>query len=398
MVTTIPAIPATWMRGGTSKCWIFRRDDLVVPGLSTDEVLLALFGSPDHRQLDGVGGATSTTSKAVILSASERRGVDVDYTFAQVGIDEAKVDWGSNCGNCSAVVAPFAVREGWVSPNEGVTRVRVFNTNTDQLMVQDVATRDGALDETPYASIPGVRRPGARVDLGFISPAGRSTGRLFPSGSITDRLPTDSGWVTATLIDAGAPVVAVRAKDFGLTGREDPAEIDARPELLAQLDGVRRAGALAMGLAGEPRAVERAVPKLALVAAPDAEQRASNINLVVLMLSMGRLHPAIPITGSVALTLAARNPGTVVADLATASPTDSSEFTMATPAGAVTTKYSIEDGAEVVAVVRTYRRLLEGRIELPLTSLPGTSASESVDGPGDRSTPVMAASEEGLTR
>lgn len=163
-------IPATWMRGGTSKCWVFRRDDLRVPGVDLDDVLLALFGSPDSRQLDGVGGATSTTSKAVIVAPSAHEDIDVEYTFAQVGIDEAKVDWGSNCGNCSAVVASFAVREGWVPAAEDETTVRVLNTNTAQVIVQTLPTpgdshRDGdhrhsrrAFPRCPGPD--GVRRPG----------------------------------------------------------------------------------------------------------------------------------------------------------------------------------------------------------------------------------------------
>lgn len=359
------AVPATWMRGGTSKCWVFRRADLDVPGRTLDATLLGLFGSPDPRQLDGVGGATSTTSKAVILSPSHRPGIDVEYTFAQVGIDEAKVDWGSNCGNCSAVVAPFALRQGWVTPTGTTTRVRVLNTNTGQVMVQDVPTRDGVLDETPTTTIPGVAGPGPRVDLGFVSPAGRSTGALFPTGSPADTLVAADVRVTASLVDAGAPVVVVRATDLGITARETPAQLDARPDLLATLDAIRRAGAVAMGLAESPEAAERAVPKLALVAAPDAGELAAGADLVVRMLSMGRVHPALPITGSVALTLAARETGTVVSGLLPDASDPVDGLSMLTPAGLVTTTYSHEQGEPVVAAVRTYRRLVEGSIELP---------------------------------
>ncbi|RKT79464.1 hypothetical protein DFJ68_2936 [Terracoccus luteus] len=375
------AVPATWMRGGTSKCWVFRRPDLDLPGRTVDAVLLGLFGSPDPRQLDGVGGATSTTSKAVILSPSDDPDVDVEYTFAQVGIDEAKVDWGSNCGNCSAVVAPFAVREGWVTPTGTRTRVRVLNTNTGQLMVQHVGTRDGGLDERPTTTIPGVVVPGARVDLGFVSPAGRSTGSLLPSGSPTDTLTAGDVTVPATLVDAGAPVVVLRAADLGLSARETPARLDARPDLLATLDGLRRAGAVAMGMADTPEAAARAVPKLAVVAAPDEAERSGGAHLVVRMLSMGLVHPALPITGSVALTLASRETGTVVSDLL-GGPADGTateaghEFSMLTPAGLVTTTYSVEDGQPVVAAVRTYRRLVEGSIELPVVAGAPVSAAD----------------------
>ena len=153
-------VPAVWMRGGTSKCWVFLEEDLQHPTLTVDEVLLRLFGSPDSRQVDGVGGGTSTTSKAVILRRSDRPGVDVDYTFAQVGITEPRVDWGSNCGNCSAVVAPYAVAAGWVPAAEPLTTVRVLNTNTQQMIIQQVAVRDGAVDESPVQQIPGVPFPG----------------------------------------------------------------------------------------------------------------------------------------------------------------------------------------------------------------------------------------------
>jgi 2-methylaconitate cis-trans-isomerase PrpF len=362
------AVPATWMRGGTSKCWVFRRADLDVPGRTLDATLLGLFGSPDPRQLDGVGGATSTTSKAVILSPSDRPDIDVEYTFAQVGIDEAKVDWGSNCGNCSAVVAPFAVREGWVTPTGRSTRVRVLNTNTGQVMVQDVRTRDGLLDETPTTTIPGVAVPGPRVDLGFVSPAGRTTGALLPTGSPLDTLTAGEVRVSATLVDAGAPVVVVDAAELGLTARETPAQLDARPDVLAALDAVRRAGAVAMGLAANPSLAERAVPKLAVVATPDAAEQAAGVHLVVRMLSMGRVHPALPITGSVALTLAAREEGTVVSRAAGGPTAVSDDFSMLTPAGVVTTSYSLEHGEPVVAAVRTYRRLVEGSIELPVAA------------------------------
>lgn len=361
-------ISATWMRGGTSKCWIFLESDLQIPGRTVDDVLLSLFGSPDPRQLDGVGGATSTTSKAVILRRSTDPGIDVDYTFAQVGIDEDVVDWGSNCGNCSAVVAPWAVREGWVDVTGELTRVRVRNTNTDQLMVQSVATRDGALDETPTTSIPGVARPAARVDLGFVSPAGRSTGSFLPTGHEVDTLTVGARQIEVSLVDAGAPVAIVRAADVGLTGSETPAEVDGQPELLRTLDEIRRAAAVAMGLAASPDLAARAVPKLALIAPADESQRSLGANAVVLMMSMGRVHPALPITGSVAITLAARTPGTIAAEIATASGAGvtGDQFGMRTPAGLVTTTYSVDDGQPVVAAVRTYRFLVSG--DIPLAS------------------------------
>lgn len=360
-------IPATWMRGGTSKCWVFRRADLEVEGLSVDEVLLRVFGSPDHRQVDGVGGGTSTTSKAVILEQSAEPDLDVEYTFAQVGIDEAKVDWGSNCGNCSAVVASFAVRAGWVPAAADETTVRVLNTNTGQVIVQTLPTPGGALSEIATTAIPGVPFLGAPVRMGFVDPGGRSTGRLFPSGRVRDLLTVHGeSAVEVTLVDAGAPVVAVPAGSFGLVGDESPATIDGQPELLARLERLRREAAVAMGLVETPEAAARAVPKLALVSGADAE---GGTDLTVRMMSMGRVHPALPITGSVALTLAAVEPGSVVHDLLPARPVASQDagggLRLGTPAGTLTTFVEHRGGAAVVGAVRTYRRLASGSVVLP---------------------------------
>jgi 2-methylaconitate cis-trans-isomerase PrpF len=348
------------MRGGTSKCWVFERQDLDVEGLSVDEVLLRTFGSPDHRQVDGVGGGTSTTSKAVILEPSTSDDLDVEYTFAQVGIEEAKVDWGSNCGNCSSVVASFAVRAGWVQASRGQTTVRVRNTNTDQVIVQQLPTPDGVLRDEPTMAIPGVPFLGAPVRMGFVDPAGRSTGRLFPSGSSRDVLAEGDRTVEVTMIDAGAPVVAVPASEFGLHGDEDPATIDAIPGLLTRLENVRRAAAVAMGLVSTPQEAARAVPKLALVSRSADEEPT---DLTVRMLSMGKVHPAVPITGSVALTLAAGEDGTVVRKLLDHAP--AGEFVIGTPAGAVTTFRETAAGREVVGAVRSYRLLAHGAVILP---------------------------------
>ncbi|MDQ1105648.1 2-methylaconitate cis-trans-isomerase PrpF [Nocardioides zeae] len=363
-------IEAVWMRGGTSKCWVFRDADLRLPELSVDEVLLRAFGSPDHRQVDGVGGGTSTTSKAVILAPSERPGADVDYTFAQVGIDEAKVDWGSNCGNCSAVVAAYAVREGWVRATDGETVVRVHNTNTGQLILQLLATPGGVLDEEGSTAIPGVPFLGAPVRMGFVDPVGRTTGALLPSGSTAETIEVDGTAARVTLVDAGAPVVAVLASSVGLRGDEPPARIDADRDLLDRLDRIRREGAVRMGLAPTPAEAERAVPKLALVSAdPDGEA-----DVRLRMLSMGQVHPAAPITGSVALTFAARTPGTVVHDLLADGADAPASLRLATPAGTVATFFEVRDGAPVVGVVRTYRRLASGVVHLPQLSSPDTAA------------------------
>jgi 2-methylaconitate isomerase len=363
-------IASTWMRGGTSKCWVFERERLEVPGRSVDDVLLRLYGSPDPRQVDGVGGATSTTSKAVILAPSRRPDVDVDYTFAQVAVDEERVDWGSNCGNCSSVVGLYAVRRGWVAPDGPSTSVRVHNTNTGQLIVLQVPTPGGVLDEDGSTRIPGVVFPGTAVRMWFVDPAGRTTGALLPTGRALDVLDGASAPVPVTMIDAGAPVVVLAPGSVGLDGRETPAEIDARPDVLAELEALRRQAAVRMGLVGDAVGAERAVPKVALVAAPRPGEDA---DLVVRMLSMGRTHPALAITGSVAVTMAAGAPGTVVPRV------PGHVLRLLTPAGVVETRTRQIDGRPAVGVLRTARRLAEATLALPDATLPAGATAGMED-------------------
>jgi 2-methylaconitate isomerase len=353
-------IAATWMRGGTSKCWVFERDQLDVPGWSRDSVLLRLFGSPDPRQVDGIGGGTSTTSKAVIVSPSAAdTDWDIDYTFAQVAVEELKVDWGSNCGNCSSVVGLYAVRRGWVQPVADETVVRVRNTNTGQLILLQVRTPGGVVDERGSEHIPGVPFPGIGVHMWFVDPAGRTTGSLFPTGSMTDIVDGRDGPVTVTLIDAGAPLVIVPAEAVGVTGDETPAELDGRRELLILLDNIRRQAAVKMGLAADRASAERAVPKLALVT-PAVDQ---DIDFQVRMLSMGRVHPALAITGSVALTMAAQDQKTVIGQQIGA--VTGNQVRMSTPAGVVTTRLGQYNGQAAIGVLRTTRRLAEATLVLP---------------------------------
>lgn len=359
-------ISATWMRGGTSKCWVFDRDDLDVDGHTVDEVLLRLYGSPDPRQIDGVGGATSTTSKAVVLSPARGEDADVDYTFAQVGITDGAVDWTSNCGNCSAVVGPYALRRGWVSPTGDVTAVRVRNTNTGQLIVLDVPTPGGRVVEEGDEHIPGVPQPGLGIRMWFVDPAGRTTGALLPTGNATDVV----HGVAVTLVDAGAPVVVVPAAAVGITGHESPAEIDAVPGLLDRLDVIRREAAVRMGLARTPREAARAVPKLALV----AEGAPGRSDVAVRMLSMGRTHPALAVTGSIALTLAARTPGTVLHDLVA---TEREDLLIDTPAGVIATVHGSRDGLPAVAVRRSARRIADALLALPEAATAAAAAAHA---------------------
>ena len=366
-------VEARWMRGGTSKCWVFEDRALEATGIPTGDLLPRLFGSPDLRQLDGVGGASSTTSKAVILHRNDRPGVDVSFTFAQVGIEEALVDWGSNCGNCSSTVGLYAVEEGWVPVTDEVTTVTTYNVNTGQTILQRIPTPGGSLDGSPRVGMPGSVFPGHEISLGFLDPEGRTTGMKLPAGSPRMLLQARGRSVEATLVDAGAPLVLLPAEEFvPAASTSDEWSAQVLPHL-AVLDELRRVGAVAMGMADSPEQAERAVPKLGLVgASPDAEA-----DLQVLMLSMGRPHPAMPITGSVALTTAARTPGTVAAELVPGEPGEL--LRLRTPAGIVTTFTEHVAGSTSVGVHRTARTLAAAQLPIPPESLALRVAREEVE-------------------
>lgn len=355
-------ISATLMRGGTSKCWVFERSELERSEMSIDNLLLRAFGSPDKRQLDGVGGGTSTTSKAVILSPLDGTEYDVNYLFAQVGIDEPKVDWGSNCGNCSAVVALYAIAKGWVKPQDGITTVRVYNENTGQAIVQQVSTPNG---EPPKADSPmvGCVYDGILVNVGFFDPAGKTTGKLFPTNNHADTITVDNKNYTATLIDAGAPCVYVNATDLGLAGKSRDEWTTVINSQLKALDDIRRQAAVLMGMTDTPDKAERAVPKLGVIG-----KNTNNDDICIQMLSMGEPHPAMPVTGSVALTLSAQFDGTTTSSVL--GKTMQTGIRIDTPSGVVETFASTLDGLPVVGVSRTARIIAKAELCIPLSPLP----------------------------
>ena len=363
-------IEAEWMRGGTSKCWVFEGEHLDETRKDLDSLLPRLFGSPDHRQIDGVGGSTSTTSKAMILRRPADPDVDVEFTFAQVGIEEAAVDWGSNCGNCSAVVGLYAIEKGWVTPNGDNTRIVTRNTNTGQIIIQRVATPAGALPIVPDAQMPGVVFPGYRVGLGFKDPAGKTTGKLLPTGEPTDTISAGGTRWTVSMVDAGAPVVIVKAEELGLdTARFESWQAGVMLQL-DTLDQIRRQAAVRMGLASTVQDAARAIPKLAIVGAPKAGDAGTGVtgtadtaDVNVMMLSMGKPHPALAITGSIALTLAASTPGTVLNSITGSEPR--SILRLRTPAGVIETWSEERDGSLLVGVDRTARTIATSTLHLP---------------------------------
>jgi len=328
-------VPATYMRGGTSKGVFFRLEDLPgkaqVPGAARDALLLRVIGSPDPygKQIDGMGGATSSTSKTVILSKSSRPGHDVDYLFGQVSIDKAFVDWSGNCGNLSAAVGPFAIGNGLVDPGrvpkDGIATVRIWQANIGKTIVAHVPVTDGAVQETGDFELDGVTFPAAEVQLEFMDPAAEEEGAggaMFPTGNLVDDLEVPGvGTLRATMINAGIPTIFVDADAIGYTGTELQEAINGDARALAMFEAIRAHGALRMGLIKQldEAAKRQHTPKVAYVAKPAGyvassgkRVAAGDIDLLVRALSMGKLHHAMMGTAAVAIGTAAAIPGTLV--------------------------------------------------------------------------------------
>ena len=369
------ALPAVFMRGGTSKGLFFHRRDLPAERAAWDALFLAALGSPDPhgRQLDGMGGGLSSLSKAVAVSPSARPGVDIDYLFGQVAVDRALVDYRSNCGNLSAAVGPFAVDEGIVRPTDGEAVLTLHNCNLDQRIEVRFAVAGGRAVVEGDTVLDGVADRGAPIRLAFLEPGGAVTGRLLPTGRARETLAVPP--IEATLIDAATALVIVRAEDVGATGVELPAAIEGDPALGARLEAIRRAGSVAMGIAPETASV----PQIAYVAPPadwatlsGAQLPADAADLSARAISMGRAHRALPLTAALALAAAARIPGTVAAEAAR--PGSGGLVRIGHPSGVaeVVVDLAATDPPHVarVTVTRTARRLMEGRVLIPADRLP----------------------------
>lgn len=331
-------IPATYLRGGTSKGVFFRLQDLPErcqqPGPARDKLFMRVIGSPDPygAHIDGMGGATSSTSKCVILSRSSQPDHDVDYLYGQVAIDKAFVDWSGNCGNLSTAAGAFAIHAGLLDParipDNGICVVRIWQANIGKTIVAHVPVTNGQVQETGAFELDGVTFPAAEIVLEFLDPSddGEEGGALFPTGNLVDELEVPdsvvkSGTLKATLISAGIPTVFVNAEEIGYTGTELREAINTDPQALARFEAIRVAGALRMGLIKTPEeaATRQHTPKIAFVApakdystASGKEVNASEIDLLVRALSMGKLHHAMMGTCAVAIGTAAAIPGTLV--------------------------------------------------------------------------------------
>jgi probable AcnD-accessory protein PrpF len=313
-------IPATYMRGGTSKGVFFRLEDLPercqAPGRPRDRLFQRVIGSPDpySAQIDGMGGATSSTSKCVIVSPASVPDHDVDYLYAQIAIAEDLVDWSSNCGNLSTAAAAFAIHAGYVPAGEdGLRTVRIWQANIGKTIIAHVPVSGGAVQETGDFELDGVTFPAAEIILEFADPAD-GEGAMFPTGNLVDRLAGPNGPIEATLINAGTPAVFVKARDLGLTGTELRDAINADPQLLERFEALRSAGAARMGIArtGRAPAIAFVAPAADYITASGRRVSAGEIDLLVRALSMGKLHHAMMGTASVAIAAAAAVPGTLV--------------------------------------------------------------------------------------
>jgi probable AcnD-accessory protein PrpF len=331
------AVRATYMRGGTSKGVFFTQDDLPVaarvPGPARDAFLLRVIGSPDPygKQIDGMGAATSSTSKIVIISKSEREGCDVDYLFGQVAIDAPLVDWSGNCGNLTSAVGPFAITRGLIAaPPEGEAVVRIWQANIAKKIVAHVPMSEGEVVELGDFELDGVTFPAAEVKLEFLDPGADGGddnagggGAMFPTGRLIDRLDVPGvGMVEATLINAGNPTIFIDAERLQLTGAETQDQVNGNKELLKRFEAIRAHAAVVMGLvasAAEASEKRPHTPKIAFAAAPrdytvssGKKVAAGEVDLIVRILSMGKLHHAMTGTGAVAIAVAAAIPGTLL--------------------------------------------------------------------------------------
>jgi probable AcnD-accessory protein PrpF len=384
-------IPATYMRGGTSKGVFFRLQDLPevaqAPGAARDALLLRVIGSPDPygKQIDGMGGATSSTSKTVILSKSSRPEHDVDYLFGQVSIDQAFVDWSGNCGNLSAAVGAFAISGGLVDasriPQDGMAVVRVWQANIAKTIIAHVPMRGGMVQETGDFELDGVTFPAAEVQLEFMDPAAEEEGAggsMFPTGNLVDDLEVPGvGTLKATMINAGIPTIFINAEAIGYTGTELQEAINGDAKALAMFETIRAHGAVRMGLIAhvDEAAKRQHTPKVAFVAKP-ADYTASSgkkvvageIDLLVRALSMGKLHHAMMGTAAVAIGTAAAIPGTLVNQAAGGGARNAVRFGHPSGTLRVGAEASQIEGEWVVnkaIMSRSARVLMEGWVRVP---------------------------------
>ena len=375
-------IPAVYMRGGTSKAVFFLKNHLPSVPTTRDRVILACYGSPDpnNRQIDGMGGAVSTTSKVAIISPSKDPDYHVNYHFGQVSVDKPKIGYQGNCGNISSAVGPFAIDQGMVTAEEPTTKVRIFQVNTKKLIIAEVPVKNGLYNEDGDYAIDGVPGKGGRITLHFVDPGGSVSGKLLPTGNATDTVAIPGmGEIAISIVDAGNPVVFVRAEDLGLTGTETH-EIDADSEIRQKLEVIRCQGAVLLGLAASPEEageISQDVPKIAFVSKSQDYETITGKNLkrgetdlVARIMSMGTLHKAYAVTGAICTAGAAKIKRTVVNEMLREASHTAEEVRLGHPGGIITVGAAMDKDGETyhyreAVVGRTARRLMDGHVYVP---------------------------------
>ncbi|MDR1132122.1 MAG: 3-methylitaconate isomerase [Oscillospiraceae bacterium] len=365
------------VRGGTSKGIFFKRHELPAEQKKRDKVLLAAFGSPDLRQIDGLGGADVLTSKLAVVERARSADADVDYTFGQVSFEKAFIDYNGNCGNISSAVGPYAIDEGLVPAIEPVTTVRIRQTNSNTILIAEVPVKNGKAQVEGDFEIDGVPGTGAKITMDWAGTVGGRTGRLLPTGRAKDIIRAEGRAYPVSLADAGNPVVFIAAAALGLKGTETPAEIEADAELMRTVEDIRGRAAVIFGLVDSP---EKAIlespyaPFFAILSAPAAytaldgtRVSAENVHIVSRLIFMQRAHKAYPITGTVCTGAAARVPGSVVWDLISEEARRNGTLLIGHPSGIVPVEaYGRQDGSQTqitrLGVYRTARRIMDGQV------------------------------------
>ncbi len=372
-------LPCAIYRGGTSKPIFFLEDDLPKDRSKRDQLVLEAFGSPDVRQIDGLGGADPLTSKVAYVGAPTVSGTDINYTFGYVGIANPMIDYSGNCGNTSAAVGPFALLRGLIEPVEPNTKVRIYNTNTKKVILAEFPVKDGQFASEGDFSIDGVPGSGSKILLDFIGSGGAVTGKLLPTGKVreTIRFPT-LGTLEVSMVDAANPFVFVRATDLGLRGNESMDELGNDETTLKKCEEIRSVVAEIMGIAKKEDATERSpgVPKIAVVApaaayrTPKGKVEASQIDIIARMTALQRLHKAYAVTGAVCLGAAAKVEGTIVNDIyREVQPDNPPAVRIGHPTGTLQVEIRIEKQNGVLeltkaALARTARLLMDGNVYL----------------------------------
>jgi 2-methylaconitate cis-trans-isomerase PrpF len=374
------SIPAVFMRGGTSKGLLFKATDLPADPARWDAVFCAAMGSPDPngRQLDGMGGGISSLSKVCVVGRPSRADADLDYTFAQVSIRDARVDMNGNCGNMSAAIGPFAVDEGLIAAADGRVTVRIHNTNTRKIIHSTFEVRDGLAVQSGTLAIPGVPGTGAPIRLEFLEPGGAITGKLLPTGEAIEELDVPGvGRIDVSMVDAGNACVFVRAESLGLDGTEPPEAIERETRVMEALLAIRAQASVAMGIAPDlaTARAKAATPSIGIVASPrpwttldGAALGDDAADLAVRMISSNQPHRALPLTASLCVAVAAHLPDSLVHHVARLS--GRGPLRLGMPSGVLNVSAEVRkdrDGWYALwgSFYRTSRRLFEGRVCLP---------------------------------